>query len=92
MQRIFGCSERKGNTGKTTTVVSVAAALAANTPSVLMVHEDLQGGRLVHQPDDVVVHALMDDGGFLEGVVAAVDTGPTVNIAHVAYRRRHNQR
>ncbi len=73
MQQILAVVNEKGGTGKTTTAVNVAAAFAERGLRILVVDLDPQAAASawlgVHEPDDVLADALMDDALLATAVV-----------------------
>ena len=90
MQQILAVVNEKGGTGKTTTAVNIAAALAERGLGVLVVDLDPQAAASawlgVHEPDDTLADALIDDaslaGAVVQGNVSGVDViGATRRLA-----------
>jgi chromosome partitioning protein len=73
VQHILAVVNEKGGTGKTTTAVNVAAAMAERGLSVLVVDLDPQAAASawlgVHEPDDALADALIDEASLAAAVV-----------------------
>jgi chromosome partitioning protein len=73
VQQILAVVNEKGGTGKTTTTVNVAAAFAERGLHVLVVDLDPQGAASawlgVHEPDDSLADALIEDASLATAVV-----------------------
>jgi chromosome partitioning protein len=69
---IVSVMNEKGGTGKTTTAVNVAAAVAERGLRVLVVDLDPQAAASawlgVHEPDDALADALIDDASLASAV------------------------
>ena len=82
MQQILAVVNEKGGTGKTTTAVNVAGAFAEHGLRVLVLDLDPQGAASawlgVHEPDDSLADALIEDASLVTAVVPSNVAGVEV--------------